>query len=959
MAFFIVIGTDNDVKGVVDEIKKTHLQHNVVTSGCILREEESLYYQWDVFNSTGDKAKEDKTEVVRGTIILHDALTNQISQFKTLLPDDAIPNVIIVSTCCNDYNASRLKMVYNSLCEIGGATLNNLCVDLVLIGYDLSDCENVTKIPDWKILRQLENVEKGGRFTTDVLYINNMDYDGAATNLDTKLLGRFISHWSTMISSGGTNPKPGFRSDYYAIGLAERQYNFEDLVPFFRLAAEERILDKTLHNPWDATRVMMDTNYYARILLDKPWISGLCDIRDEWKEYCTYEFKYDKIIEEQPHSLSVQIRKLSSYFNDWLKIFCQQQEQKKDDFHCRQKDLEEEIVALRSSAEVANTSENMEVHADKNDIESQIEIKEKELSAIKNQIIECSTNIEENTFSDYRNVSDDMATGLLTEKQRNLYEEDRNSENSLFAYIAKDRFVEVITETVNNICSDEETPVFPHEIIDNIGTLRQNVAPIVAEDTPIFLSSEVMQENRTGCLASFLNLFRRKKTNIEEPKQTEPSIETNVSEIVMPIVISAIKEYRKIGNVLSWWECLCAMIEKLEKRRMECVKEMEDYKPQYHQKSISLIDMDMVKQYRDKDSEYQQLTNTLVDKYFDSAIEINQRKTMPDLIDYMLIRPLREKWSILHWDETNPFCKEDITDDDIYEIIENQNIGTHKQSKPFVEYVKVDDAAIENNITPLFFFNHPKICKEASDFRKKCHIGSASLVPVFQRDFYNSLCEVQVLKINDYVDSICNFKPRTQAYINESKIDYKALVTDIVGCAKTPCEKAKAIYKWLCDNISYDVTCQIHDADTCWKQKCGVCQAYCELFYHLGKAVGLTVDIISGKSKQRDGKISEKSHAWVFVYTNGYDGIYIDPTWGAGCVSETGEFIKSDGDLTWFDVQPAWMIYTHFPDNKEWIKLEQLNEVLTEDIFGKLPFMEPSSKNGLECLNKDLFQINR
>ena len=46
--------------------------------------------------------------------------------------------------------------------------------------------------------------------------------------------------------------------------------------------------------------------------------------------------------------------------------------------------------------------------------------------------------------------------------------------------------------------------------------------------------------------------------------------------------------------------------------------------------------------------------------------------------------------------------------------------------------------------------------------------------------------------------------PNIELFINESKIDYKALVTDIVGCAKTPCEKAKAIYKWLCDNISYD-----------------------------------------------------------------------------------------------------------------------------------------------------------
>ena len=54
MAFFIVIGTNNDVKGVVDEVKRAHLQHNVVTSGCILQKDDGLYYHWDVFNEKGE-----------------------------------------------------------------------------------------------------------------------------------------------------------------------------------------------------------------------------------------------------------------------------------------------------------------------------------------------------------------------------------------------------------------------------------------------------------------------------------------------------------------------------------------------------------------------------------------------------------------------------------------------------------------------------------------------------------------------------------------------------------------------------------------------------------------------------------------------------------------------------------------------------------------------------------------
>ena len=90
MAYFIVIGTNNDVKGVVDEIKTAHLQHNVVTSGCVLEEGESLYYHWDVFNEKGDKTNGNKE-----SITLHDALTNQIAHFRTLLPNDVTPNVFI------------------------------------------------------------------------------------------------------------------------------------------------------------------------------------------------------------------------------------------------------------------------------------------------------------------------------------------------------------------------------------------------------------------------------------------------------------------------------------------------------------------------------------------------------------------------------------------------------------------------------------------------------------------------------------------------------------------------------------------------------------------------------------------------------------------------------------------------------------------------------------------------
>ena len=132
MAYFIVIGTNNDVKDVVDEIKHAHLQHNIITSGCIHSEGEDKYYHWDVFNEQGHKTKENNEPIA-----LHDALTNQIAHFKTLLQDNVIPNVFILSKCFDAEESDTLHMVYEELCQIGGATLCGIQVDIVLIGYDL------------------------------------------------------------------------------------------------------------------------------------------------------------------------------------------------------------------------------------------------------------------------------------------------------------------------------------------------------------------------------------------------------------------------------------------------------------------------------------------------------------------------------------------------------------------------------------------------------------------------------------------------------------------------------------------------------------------------------------------------------------------------------------------------------------------------------------------------------
>ena len=980
MAYFIIIGTDNNVQTVVDEVRESHLQHNVVTSGCVVNQDASLFYHWDVFNAKGDKQGEGE----KPSISLRDALTNQIAQFKTLLPDGAIPNVFLIGGCDTEEDANRIKYVYDSLCEIGGATLSGLSIDLVLIGYNLSLPDDVTLTPNWKNLRSIVGIENG-RFPTDVLYINNMDYDGAATNVGAQLLGRFLSHWAKMVGGGDINPKQTVQTNHYAIGMAERQYNFEDLAPFFKLAAEERILDRALHDaPSAATQHMLDTKYYTQIRLDEPWIDGLCNIKSAWEAYCTYTFDYEKDKEVQPYALSVQQQQLQQYLNDWLKIYCLQQQRDIDALNEQIEALQQEISSIESNMpeeKVIDPESGEESISDEyKKAKKEISDKKKKIDVLESKIRDHEQNIANNTFADARLIKEDLGTGLLTDDQRSAYEKHLNEEKTIEEYLHKDLSVKIVNETIDRAIREEDSvPNFPADVINNVGRLKWIDFSPASPSTSTIIETPadtVPQEERSGCSGWFYKLFHRNDIISVEPSESQieskdsSAKQTEQIKNLQKQVASAFKEYRKVQEVKSWWEKLASMVEQKSERQNQCRLDMDGvmlnqgskhekreggYVVPFHRKSISIIDVNRARVYRDTDSYYLEQIAKLKERFFDSTIEPNKRQTMQELIKHQVIDAVRGIWHTLHWDGKNPFCNELFTNDDIHNFIEDAENGTHKQSKPFVEYVKLNTNNITQNINYLFYFSHPQIERQANVFREQYRIGEGTLTPVYLSDFTNALCEVQVMDVTDYIDNLADFRPRTEATLHESRIDYSKHVHEIVGLATGIEDKAKAIYHWLCNNIAYDTTYQIHDADRCWETKRGVCQAYCELFVLLAKQVGITAEIISGKSKSPNGKISDKDHAWIFVYTHGYDGIFIDPTWGAGSV-QNGIFTASPND-TWFDVDPDWLIFTHYAEDAGWNSYASAKEVSYEQ-FEKLPFFEPQSDSGKDVLYAELSKIS-
>ena len=172
--------------------------------------------------------------------------------------------------------------------------------------------------------------------------------------------------------------------------------------------------------------------------------------------------------------------------------------------------------------------------------------------------------------------------------------------------------------------------------------------------------------------------------------------------------------------------------------------------------------------------------------------------------------------------------------------------------------------------------------------------------------------------------------------VSPTKYDYTEVARQITQGCTTKYEQAKAIYRWLCANISYDTTYTIYTADECWEKRRGVCQAYSELFYRLAEPLGIDVRMISGTSKTTDDPAGE--HAWVFVVVEGEGtGILVDATWGAGSVNGN-TFTRNDNDMSWFHVDPYWMIFTHFPDDAAY---QLLPHPISRQQFDVLPIVNP------------------
>ena len=191
-----------------------------------------------------------------------------------------------------------------------------------------------------------------------------------------------------------------------------------------------------------------------------------------------------------------------------------------------------------------------------------------------------------------------------------------------------------------------------------------------------------------------------------------------------------------------------------------------------------------------------------------------------------------------------------------------------------------------------------------------------------------------------------------------SGTEVQAVARDLVRGLDSDREKAQAIYRWLGENIAYNVE-GLYSGDlgdnspeAVLRDRIAVCAGYARLFDAMSREVGLESEVVSGRTRTDGDELppslrdSDTNHAWNAVKLEGRWHL-LDPTWGAGSVTEERKFVRDPND-EWFVVDPAVFIYSHLPAEEKW---QLLDSPVSRSDFENLPNLRPEFFNlGLELL---------
>jgi transglutaminase/protease-like cytokinesis protein 3 len=182
--------------------------------------------------------------------------------------------------------------------------------------------------------------------------------------------------------------------------------------------------------------------------------------------------------------------------------------------------------------------------------------------------------------------------------------------------------------------------------------------------------------------------------------------------------------------------------------------------------------------------------------------------------------------------------------------------------------------------------------------------------------------------------------------VSTDTISPSALAQQLTAPYSTDRQKVTAIFRWIADNISYNVrsknknnTALIYDepedtsrflkplnervAEIVLRMRKAVCDGYSRLFKTLCDHAGISSEIITGYVRVNWGKGGSKfrsNHKWNAVLI---DSVWylVDVTWASGLVTYRGdEFIQEYNDR-YFLTPPELFIRDHYPEDIAWTLL--------------------------------------
>ena len=180
------------------------------------------------------------------------------------------------------------------------------------------------------------------------------------------------------------------------------------------------------------------------------------------------------------------------------------------------------------------------------------------------------------------------------------------------------------------------------------------------------------------------------------------------------------------------------------------------------------------------------------------------------------------------------------------------------------------------------------------------------------------------------------------AATSQDEASVKALAEYLAAVTMDDVEKTRAIYRWITDNITYDVLAFLtgrygdQSAEGVLATRKGVCAGYANLFQALGEAMSLDVEVVGGWAKGYSFDLAdlneETNHAWNAVrIENGW--YLVESTWGSGYIDENQRFTKRFTGY-YFLTPPEQLIYTHFPEEARW---QLLDVQASREEFASLP----------------------